>query len=180
MLMFPTLSRWFVLSGWLPVLQTSADVHLKVGLFLVKHFSHFELLLPLPTRERYVCRGHWISISKSLALHKDLLKQDGKEEKIVSFCQSYRLNSIQPPSLCRKEQAENEADLIEFRRLSQNVLQWEVKIQKEGRRDPRGSQLGPGHQKETLKSNWMAAAAQHILQCFEGLLKLLVKVNIIG
>lgn len=56
---------------------------------------------------------------------------------------------------------------MEFRRLSQNVLQWEVKNQEEGRRDPRGSGSGPGHKKETLTSNWMAAAAQRILQCFE-------------
>lgn len=164
------LSRWFVLSGWLPALQKSADVHLKVGLFLVKHFSHFELLLPLPTRERYVCRGHWISISKSRALHKDPLKKDGKEKKVFFFFSSrkpYRLNLTQSPSLCRKEQAENEADLMEFRRQSQNLLQWEVKDQEEGRRDLKGNGSGPGHQEETRTSNWMAAAAQHILQCFE-------------
>lgn len=149
MLMFLTLlkylSRWFVVSGWLPVLQTSADVHLKVGLFLVKHFSHFELLLPLPTRERYVCWGHWISISKSLALHKDLLKRDGKgKKKKVSPRQPYRLNSTQPPSLCRKEQAENEADLMEFRRLSQKVLQW-------GGEESRG-------RKERSQREWIGSA----------------------
>lgn len=95
----------------------------------------------------------------------------GKKKKKVSFRKPYWLDSTQPPSLCRKEQAENEADLMEFRRWSQNVLQWEVKDRQKGRRDPRGSGSGPGHQKETLTSNWTAAAAQHILQSFEWLLK---------
>lgn len=63
---------------------------------------------------------------------------------------------------------------MEFRRRSQNVLQCEVKDREEGRRDPRGRGLCSGHQKETLMSNWTAAAAQHILKCFEWLLKLSV------
>ncbi|KAF5893182.1 olfactomedin-like protein 3B, partial [Clarias magur] len=67
----------------------------------------------------------------------------------------------------------NEADLMEFRRLSQNVLQWEVKDHKKGRRDPRGSGSDPGRNKETLTSNWTAAANQRVLERFEGLLKLL-------